>query len=403
MLSGIAKTGLALLLSALAFEACSTPAEKSTGTNWIVCKTDADCEGRPGTRCSKNERCEPDGDVGPDASSSGDGGASGSAGTTGTGGTRGGTGGTGGATGGESGAGGTGGATGGAAGDGAGGAGGATGGAAGDGAGGLLETGGQATGGQGGFGGSGGGPIHAEGCYSPGQNLETSFIDPEAFGCKCIESQTPDGLCLKTPNNGIGAYLCESGHWKADTNNTACTGCWTPDQPEFANARPDNGCACVNENETACIVTQNEGYTNAVCRGGKWKLDPALSSCACAKDARCGFGGKCVGQTCASRVCEVDGVRYAVGVSFPSPSDACNSCKCDTSGQLNCTTQECPETACPTGTVQASTCVGCGLGGGCGLWRFGCLPRCERDADCARTGTPVCDATNHVCSAGPCI
>ena len=383
MLSGTAKTGLALLLSALAFEACSSPSEKSTGTNWIVCKTDADCEGHPGTRCSENRRCEADPDSHPivgEADASSGGGASGSAGKLGTAGKEG----TGGETGGNSGAFGTGGETGGDSG-----------------AGGLPETGGQATGGQAGsFGGTGGMPFQPDGCYSPGQNIETSFI-VGAFGCKCIESQTPDGLCLQVPKiaSEVFAYLCENGHWKADIDNTACTGCWTPDQPEFANARPDNGCACVNENQTACIVTQNEGYTNAVCKGGKWKLDPTLSSCSCASDARCGFGGKCVGQSCAQRVCEVDGVRYAVGVSFPSPSDDCNTCACDTPGHLTCTTHQCADTTCPTGTVQARACVGCGVSGGCGLWRFGCLPRCERDADCARTGTPTCDPTNHVCSA----
>ena len=355
MLRKSLKLGTAFLLAALGAACASVETQKSTGTNWISCKSDADCAGHPDTHCGSDEKCVAGHPVSPDAGSSGgapgnDGGKAGNgAGTTG-------------------------------------------------GGGGTTASGGTA--------GSGGtGSEAPTGCYSPWQNPTTSF-DPRAVGCRCSESEVPNGLCVKTPNNGGGAYRCQTGHWQAvEPPNDPCSGCWTPDQPEFANAFPDKGCDCVNENETACIVTQGDGYNHAVCKGGTWKLDPTLNSCTCTADARCGYGGKCVNGSCAPRGCEVDGVRYAPGVSFPSPLDSCNTCQCSASGDLQCTLIECtaPSTVCATNTIQTKTCVECGVSGGCTLWRHGCLPRCETSTDCTETGLPMCNTTTHVCNSGPCL
>jgi hypothetical protein len=367
MLRKSLRLGTAFLLAALGAACASTETQKSTGTNWISCKSDVDCTGHPDTHCGSDEKCvagPPWHSIPPNIDAGSGGGASGD----------------------DSGA---------------------------LNGGGMNSSGGAEPGGEGGTTGSGGGTTGSggkgseapTGCYSPGQNLTTSF-DPRAVGCRCIESEVPNGLCMKTPNNGAGAYRCQTGHWQAiDAQDGPCSGCWTPDEPEFANAFPDKGCDCVNENETTCIVTQGDGYTNAVCKGGTWKLDPTLNSCTCTADTRCGFGGKCVNGSCAPRACEVDGVRYAMGVSFPSPLDSCNTCECSASGDLQCTLIECtaPSTACATNTIQTRTCVGCGPVGGCTLWRYGCLPQCETNTPCGGTELLVCNTTTHVCDVGPCF
>jgi hypothetical protein len=241
------------------------------------------------------------------------------------------------------------------------------------------------------------------GCYSPGQNFTTAAFMPGSVGCRCSASQAPNGLCLKSSNGGVGALRCVKGLWQGAEDNGPCMGCWTPDQPEFANAYPDSGCACAVENESQCILTQFNGYATAVCVGGKWTVEQTRDACTCTSDLRCGLGGKCNGGSCGASVCEVDGVRYAVGVGdIPSPDDTCNTCQCETDGTLTCTKMACAQTSCDSGTVLSSTCVECGPTGGCALTRYGCLPKCQSSSDCAGTGMPVCDTKKQVCSSGAC-
>jgi len=358
--------GLGVTVAVLGGACSSTTQEKSTGTNWIHCKADADCAADPTLRCGAEGVCVPR-SAGTGGQASFEGGLQ--------------------QQGGSGQVGGYGGFPGGAPNVAGGG------GLGGTGSGGYDNVAG------GGSTGTGGQPPVTNVCFSPGQQGSSSDV-----GCRCTESLTPNGVCV-----GLGnPFLCQNAHWQYGSNS-AC-GCWTPDQPEFANRAPDNGCACVNENETKCIVSQGDGEKSAVCRGGTWKLDAAPTTCTCTTDAQCGFGGKCIRDTdagpvpgCVHRQCEVDGVRYAVGVEgIPDPSDECNTCKCEANGDLTCTLISCNATVCPPNTVQTSTCVGCGLAGGCALTRHGCLPMCSSDADCVGTGTPVCDTTKHVCGAGPC-
>jgi hypothetical protein len=365
--------GLGVMLAVVGGACSSASPEKSTGTNWIHCSSDADCASDPELRCGAEGVCVPrnTGSGGSGAVSDSDSGFPHQ-------GNRGGFGGTGpqsfdaGATNGVGGS---------------------------DGVDSSIPNGGSTNG-------DSGAQTQSSGCFSPGQNLENSG-ELGAFGCRCTKSLAPNGLCFGQ------VLLCQNAHWQwGQLEAGTCAGCWLPDQPEFANVFPDKGCACVNENETKCIVTQGDGEKSAVCRGGTWKLDAAPNTCTCTTDAQCGYGGKCeidsdggviFGGTCAHRQCEVDGVRYAVGADgIPDPTDECNTCQCQADGSLSCTLIACAATVCGPNTIQTSTCVGCGLTGGCALTRYGCLPRCATNADCAGTGTPICDTAKHVCGSGPC-
>jgi hypothetical protein len=56
MLDG--KTTVLMLLAVLSGTACaSSAAEKSTGSNWLICETDADCAAVPGATCGADNYC----------------------------------------------------------------------------------------------------------------------------------------------------------------------------------------------------------------------------------------------------------------------------------------------------------------------------------------------------------
>lgn len=258
-----------------------------------------------------------------------------------------------------------------------------------------------ATGGAPASGGNGGGPgTIAVDCYSPQQNVSNAY-EPGAIGCEC-PAGTP-GICV----SGV-ALLCQDGRWVA-VEDGPCWGCWTPDEPDLAFNRPSDGCACTADAGSVCIhsvvngAVSLTGYGLAACTGGKWTLDVSAGQCQCTSDASCGFSSRCDNGTCLAGACEVNGVRYAPGVTgIPSPFD-CNTCECRPDGTLTCTTLPCPTPpVCPDGTTAASVCIACGPLGECDIGRTGCLPRCEIADDCAMTYTPVCDPTQKACSAGPC-
>jgi hypothetical protein len=372
MLGTCWKIGCGLL--ALAVASCaSTATEKSTGTNWITCKTDLECGAIPGARCSTEGICV-DANGTPIEKSALGGHADAAAGAGGT-----------------SGKGGThadsGHATGGSGGNG----------------GRLLDSGPGGSGNGGapsdsGVDGSGavtgvdGGAAPVSSCYSPGQNFDHAY-DPGAVGCRCSPS-APE-FCVR----GVG-LVCADGRWQL--GGYACTECWTPDQPELAIDNPF-GCSCVHENETACMFTTTTGYATALCTGGIWTRRLDINACSCASDARCGYGSRCGGGTCAQGVCDVDGLRYAAGTTGIADPVDCNTCECKADGTLSCSTLPCPFSSCPAGTSRSETCIQCGPAGGCAVTRTGCLPSCRTSADCSGTGTTTyCNPVTHVCGEGPC-
>jgi len=217
-------------------------------------------------------------------------------------------------------------------------------------------------------------------------------------GCEC-PADAPD-LCL----SGV-ALVCDGGRWQAVEDGPCMPGiCWTPGEPDAAASRPLDGCACTSEGQEVCLHTYRSGYMTATCTDGKWTASPQDGACGCTSDAHCGFGSRCEAGQCLPGTCEVNGVRYAIGVGkIPDPS-TCNRCVCETQGRLSCTLLPCPlEPPCPDGTVAASVCIACGPAGGCSISRTGCLPRCEANDDCAATYTPICDPDQQACSAGPCF
>lgn len=353
--------GLVMVLSAVA---CSSPAsEKSTGSNWVTCDTDADCSPYPGATCGTEKVCvdqkgekilkssqnQPDGGSGAGGAENGD--ASTAGGSPGSGGA-------------------------------------APGGASGTSPGGVpngdASTGGAAA-------------ATVLDCYSPGQNLDHAY-DTGAIGCRCATGSP--GFCV----NGV-ALVCTDGRWQA-VEDGPCTQCWTPDEPDLAAGNPSNGCACTTENETACMSTLEAGVMGARCSQGKWVVERAQTPCNCTSDKRCGFGGKCVNNACASARCLVDGVRYAAGVgNIAHPLD-CNTCVCGSDGQLTCSKLPCPTPdVCPTGYTSDSTCNDCTTSsGGCGLTQTGCIRQCQTHDDCSGNGNEVvCDTTRHLCFGGVCI
>lgn len=363
---------------------CATESnEKSTETNWLECDSDTDC-----ARVVAEATCAPDGYCVdsdgrriPAETGGRDGGTGGAAGD-----------------GGAAGAGGE--ADAGVGGDG---------GTVDAGSGGLPGTGGlngsggvPGTGGVKNPGGAGGAVegldagrelIETE-CFSPAQFLDVAY-DPSFVGCKCAEGA--QSLC----RSGV-ALICSEGRWQA-VQDGPCASCWTSEAaPETIFDRPEAGCACSSEGDRRSIYTTQDGYSTVVCSDGKWTLDPSISSWSCSSDAQCGYGGKCEGGTCNAQVCEVDGVRYAVGATLPSPFD-CNTCTCEANGTLSCTRLPCPmPPACAPDMAPASVCVACGLVGGCGLTRTGCLPECNIDADCP-PDLPRCDLEQNACSIVGCI
>jgi hypothetical protein len=370
MLEMARKWGLGLCTLVAAFGCASTATEKSTGTNWITCDTDADCALVQDARCSDEKVCvDPQGvkisksvlagrDGGP-GGGSGSGGASGSAGASGSG---------------------TASGSGGAI---------ANGGASGNG-----NTGGAAnspsTGGSAAVDAGTGGAATAIGCFSPGQNLGT-VNDPGAFGCKC--SPSAPGFCV-----GGVALVCTDGRWQA-VEDGPCWDCWTPDRPDLAEGNPSNGCDCTTENEMACMHTMRGGYATAMCSGGKWTRRLDINACSCTSDARCGYGSRCESGICAMARCEVDGMRYAAGATDIADPVNCNTCQCMQDGTLECTRYPCPVSSCPSGTTRETACLECGPTDGCSLVRTGCLPLCDTASDCSAPA-PYCNPQTHTCTQG---
>jgi hypothetical protein len=238
-----------------------------------------------------------------------------------------------------------------------------------------------------------GGVAGQSSCYSPAQNL-AHVNEPDAVGCRC--SSSAPGFCV-----GSVALVCTDGRWQA-VEDGPCWGCWTPDQPDLAEGNPSNGCACTNENETACMHTTRGGYATAMCSGGLWTRRLDINACTCESDARCGYGSRCEGGICAAATCDVDGMRYAVGTTDIADPVTCNVCECMPGGTLSCTMYPCPVGLCPSGTTRNEVCLECGQAGGCSLLRTGCLPRCETSADCGGQPGSMCYPTTHVCGVGMC-
>ncbi|HVU05738.1 MAG TPA: hypothetical protein VHE30_28510 [Polyangiaceae bacterium] len=322
----------------LVVAACASKApEKSTGTNWIDCRTDADCAPLPGTRCGSDSRCVAlDGGRASSVADSGrpsnDGSASGT----------------------------------------------------------LRDAAGPSDGA-----GRSSGPPDPRACYSPGQNLEHAY-EPNAVGCRCTESQAPNGLCIGDGSPPT-ALVCTGGHWHA-VDRSMCDPCWTPDQPDRAEYAPDNGCACSGE-PRHCIESFDGWGRFATCTGGKWTLSFGTDPCLCVSDAECGFGGKCTAGACESRVCNVDGVIYAQNLDgIPSPTDDCNTCLC-TADALGCTRIDCGTKCLPTELPTQQNV--------CGITTYGCFPICSSTTECL--DDPIldeCDTVQGHCKHyhnGPCL
>jgi hypothetical protein len=359
------KISLGLVFAAAV--ACSSPAtEKSTGSNWIACSSDAECSAVPDATCGAEHVCVDRNGVKISKSvldGGGSGGASATGGQSST----------------DSGA-----VTG-------------SGGAGGNGPIGSGGASGQGPGGSGGLDAGAGGAGNEPGiarldCYSPGQNLDHAY-DQGSVGCRCA---TTLGYC----KSGV-ALVCTNGRWQA-VEDGPCMSCWGPDDPDLAANNPSNGCSCTNENETACMFTFASGYMEAKCQGGKWTMTPTTTCNSCTSDKRCGLGGKCVNNLCQPPRCEVNGVRYAAGVGGIAHPLDCNTCTCETDGSLTCSRLPCPTPdQCPVGTTFAAACAECGIAGGCSVTKTGCLPQCQSSTDCT-SSHGYCYPNTQVCGVGLC-
>ncbi len=102
--------------------------------------------------------------------------------------------------------------------------------------------------------------------------------------------------------------------------------------------------------------------------------------------------------------CEYDGETYLVGETFPD-TDGCNTCTCETGGEVACTLMECLDSCdyggvtytvgetfdagdgCNTCTCEASDQVSC--------TEIGCETACTSDGDCPESG--FCDFEGDDC------
>lgn len=105
--------------------------------------------------------------------------------------------------------------------------------------------------------------------------------------------------------------------------------------------------------------------------------------------------------------CEVNGVIYEVGESFPA-ADGCNTCFCDEAGAIACTEMGCTDCYAATSESGCDSIADCRwLTEGCAegdemAIPTGCYPQsdCESDLDCP-DGRTCADVVYHPCPVGP--
>ena len=184
-----------------------------------------------------------------------------------------------------------------------------------------------------------------------------------ASGCKCLSGYEGDGVtctridpCKSTPCKNGGACASNASGFDCNCTNTGFTGLTCEEPIDDCAVKPcKNGATCTD------LVKDYK--------------------CSC----KTGWSGK---QCDVSTGCDYNGMHYEPGAKFEA-GDGCNTCMCDGSGQVDCTTNTCTVSCgglvgklCPTGQF-----CNFPIGSNCGI--------ADQSGTCAAMGGKVCPAISQ--------
>jgi hypothetical protein len=214
-----------------------------------------------------------------------------------------------------------------------------------------------------------------EGCnvdgafYAQGDTVPSGGCDGSCFCGMDNEVHCDDDACLTCPD-------LESFSWDALQAAKACD----PTQPNQCTKRVQEklGCGCdtfvnpENESAIARFVELQDDFIAAEC-----DYDIICEQCATPMTGVCNDDGQCEDDfgSDGGAPCIVNHVQYESGALDIDDPASCNTCAC-LDGQLACTEQDCPETACPPNAVFGSQCLECGATDECLAVEYTCLPVC---------------------------
>ncbi len=233
---------------------------------------------------------------------------------------------------------------------------------------------GGANSGTGGQAGACTGPTCFEGCkvgntiYAVGTAIPSGACDGS---CTCgadNEVHCDDDACLTCPD-------LETFSWDALQAAKACD----PTLPNQCTKRVAQklGCGCdtfvnpENENAISRFEELQDDFVSTC------DSDVICEMCATPMTGVCNADGQCEDDygSDGGAPCIVDHVQYESGALDIDDPASCNTCSC-LDGQLACTEQDCPETACPPNAVFGSQCLECGTTDECLAVEYTCLPVC---------------------------